>query len=125
MSRDVAMKGRRARARCELAPRDGQHPSERVAQPAHSRPDVQGRNPAPLRRLLRAEAESAAWLTTTGCSRAAIHFDVDAIDSNEIVLGLGAEPDGLTSDQVRRIIADLDSAVDVVGLTIAEFIPGR
>jgi len=63
------------------------------------------------------------WLTTTGCSHAAIHFDVDAIDSNEIVLGLGAEPDGLTSAQVRRIVADLDAAVDVVGLTIAEFIP--
>jgi len=37
------------------------------------------------------------WLAATGCSRVAIHFDVDTIDSNEIVLGLGAEPDGLTS----------------------------
>jgi hypothetical protein len=27
----------------------------------------------------------------------AIHFDVDTIDSNEILLGLGAEPNGLTS----------------------------
>ena len=63
------------------------------------------------------------WLAATGCSHAAIHFDVDTIDSNEIVLGLGAEPDGLTSAQVRRIVADLDGAVDVVGLTVAEFIP--
>ena len=39
------------------------------------------------------------------------------------MLGLGAEPDGLTSAQVRRIVADLHAAVDVVGLTIAEFIP--
>jgi arginase len=39
------------------------------------------------------------------------------------VLGLGAEPDGLTSAQVRRIVADLDAVADVVGLTIAEFIP--
>lgn len=31
------------------------------------------------------------WLAATGCSRVAIHFDVDTIDSNEIVLGLGAE----------------------------------
>ena len=63
------------------------------------------------------------WVAATGCSRAAIHFDVDTIDSNEIVLGLGAEPDGLTSAQVRRIVADLDGAADVVGLTVAEFIP--
>lgn len=63
------------------------------------------------------------WLAGTGCSRAAIHFDVDTVDSNEIVLGLGAEPGGLTSAQVRRIVADVDQAVDVVGFTIAEFIP--
>lgn len=63
------------------------------------------------------------WLAATGCSRVAIHFDVDSIDSNEIVLGLGAEPNGLTSAEVRRIVADLEQAADIVGLTIAEFIP--
>jgi arginase len=65
------------------------------------------------------------WLAATGCSRVAIHFDVDAVDSNEIVLGLGIEPDGLASTEVRRIVADIDGAVDVVGFTIAEFIPRR
>lgn len=63
------------------------------------------------------------WLTATGCSRVAIHFDVDTIDSNELVLGLGAEPGGLTSAQVRRIVDDLDAVTDVVGITVAEFIP--
>ena len=63
------------------------------------------------------------WIAAAGCSRAAIHFDVDTIDSHEIVLGLGAEPDGLTSAQARRIVADIDAAADVVGFTIAEFIP--
>jgi len=63
------------------------------------------------------------WLSATGCSRVAIHFDVDTIDSREIVLGLGAEPDGLTSAEVRRVIADVNAVTDVVGLTIAEFIP--
>jgi arginase len=63
------------------------------------------------------------WLAGTGCSRVAIHFDVDTVDSNEIVLGLGAVPDGLSSSQVRRIVADVTAAADVVGLTIAEFFP--
>ncbi|MFF5081666.1 arginase family protein [Actinoplanes sp. NPDC000266] len=63
------------------------------------------------------------WLAATGCSRLAVHFDVDTVDSTEIVLGLGAEPDGLTATQVRRVVADLEAAADVVGLTIAEFIP--
>jgi arginase len=63
------------------------------------------------------------WLAATGCSRVAIHFDVDTIDSTEIVLGLGAVADGLTSRQVRRAVADVSAAADVVGLTIAEFFP--
>jgi arginase len=63
------------------------------------------------------------WIGATGCSRVAIHFDVDTIDSNEIVLGLGPEPGGLTSTEARRTITDIDEAADVVGFTIAEFIP--
>jgi arginase len=51
--------------------------------------------------LRESSQELLNWLTATGCSKVAIHFDVDTIDSNEIVLGLGAEPDGLTSAQVR------------------------
>ena len=63
------------------------------------------------------------WLTGTGCSRVAIHFDVDTVDSTEIVFGLGAEPHGLSGAQVRRVVADVDRVVDVVGFTVAEFIP--
>jgi arginase len=63
------------------------------------------------------------WLQASGCSRVAIHFDVDVVDSNEIVFGLGAEPDGLTSTEVRRLVADVSAVAHVVGLTIAEFIP--
>jgi arginase len=63
------------------------------------------------------------WLRTTDCSRVAIHFDVDTVDSNEMVLGLGAVPGGLAGPQVRRLILDLSAAADVVGLTIAEFYP--
>jgi arginase len=63
------------------------------------------------------------WLSSTGCGRVAIHIDVDVVDSNEIVLGLGAEPGGLTSEQVRRIVGEISAAADVVGLTIAEYIP--
>jgi arginase len=39
------------------------------------------------------------------------------------VLGLGAEPGGLTSAQVRRIVYDIGSFADIVGVTVAEFIP--
>jgi arginase len=63
------------------------------------------------------------WLNTTGCSRVAIHLDVDVVDCNETIFGLGAEPDGLTSSQVRRVITDIQGAAEVVGLTIAEYIP--
>jgi len=63
------------------------------------------------------------WLKALGCSRIAIHFDVDVVDRNEIIFGLGAEADGLTSNEARRLVADVSAIADVVGLTIAEFIP--
>ena len=63
------------------------------------------------------------WLAGTGCSRVAIHFDVDTVDSNEVVLGLGAVRGGLTGQQVRRLMGDFDEATDVVALTVAEFFP--
>jgi arginase len=73
--------------------------------------------------LRRSSQPLLAWLQASGCSRVAIHFDVDVVDSHEIVFGLGAEPDGLTSNDVRRLVADVRAVADVVGLTIAEFVP--
>lgn len=63
------------------------------------------------------------WLASTGASKVAIHLDVDTVDSDESVLGLGQVPGGLTRAQLQRVVADLSTAADVVGLTIAEYIP--
>ncbi|MFE4544128.1 arginase family protein [Arthrobacter sp. NPDC056727] len=64
-----------------------------------------------------------AWFKTTGCSKLAIHLDVDVIDSADVVFGLGMEPQGLTRDAVTKTIAALQSSADVVGLTVAEYVP--
>jgi arginase len=82
------------------------------------RPCIRSFGPDELRESSGALLE---WLAATGCSRVAVHFDT--VDSDEIVLGLGAVPGGLTNSQVRRLIADVSGAADVVGLTIAEFFP--
>lgn len=63
------------------------------------------------------------WLASTGCSRVAIHFDVDVIDSNIAELGLGTVPDGHTTTEVQRIVRDISQSYNVVGMTIAEFFP--
>lgn len=63
------------------------------------------------------------WLRQTGCRRVAIHLDVDVIDSDELVLGLGAEPGGHSSAEVSRIVRDVSSVADVVGFTVAEYLP--
>lgn len=63
------------------------------------------------------------WLAGTGATRVAIHLDVDVVDSEEAVLGLGRVPGGLRRAEVNRIISDLAERVDVVGLTLAEFVP--
>ena len=64
-----------------------------------------------------------AWLASTGCSKVAIHLDVDSIDAGEAFLGMVAEAGGLSTAQVRRLMADVAGAADVVGLTIAEYVP--
>jgi len=63
------------------------------------------------------------WLDAMGVSKVAIHFDVDVVDSDEVVLGLGKVPGGLSSRDVGRIVDDISRAADVVGVTVAEFIP--
>ena len=63
------------------------------------------------------------WLDGTGATKVAIHFDVDTIDADEIKLGLGADVGGLTSAEARRLVADIGNNAEIVGLTIAEFIP--
>jgi arginase len=73
--------------------------------------------------LRESSAPLLSWLRATGCARVAIHLDVDVVDSNEVVFGLGAEPDGMTTVQVRRLIDDIRAEADVVGFTIAEYIP--
>ncbi|MFT4221155.1 MAG: arginase family protein [Microbacterium sp.] len=63
------------------------------------------------------------WLRATGATKAAIHFDVDTIDADEVRLGLGDDRGGLTSAQARRVVADIDAHAEVVALTIAEYVP--
>ena len=65
--------------------------------------------------LRESSAPLLEWLASTGCRHVAIHLDVDVVDSDEIVLGLGAEPDGMTTAQVRRLVADVDAVTQVVG----------
>lgn len=75
-------------------------------------------------RDLRAESGPLIdWLNATGCSKVAIHFDVDVVDSNDLLLGMGAEPGGLTLKQASRVVQDVSHSADVVALTIAEYIP--
>ncbi len=63
------------------------------------------------------------WLRNTGATKVAIHFDVDTIDAAEERFGLGEDFGGLSTLEARRVMADLESAADVVALSIAEFIP--
>ncbi|WP_291480462.1 arginase family protein [Corynebacterium sp.] len=73
--------------------------------------------------LRRSSDDLLHWLAGTGASRVAVHLDVDVVDSTETALGLGTVPDGLTRAQVNRVINDLSGVAEVVGLTVAEFIP--
>ena len=63
------------------------------------------------------------WLKGTGASKAVVHFDLDVLDPAEIVAGVGVEPGGMKMDDAVRLINDIASHTDLVGLTIAEPMP--
>lgn len=63
------------------------------------------------------------WLKETGASKVVIHFDLDVLDPAEIIAGVGVEPDGMRIDEVVRVINDIASKYDLVGLTVAEPMP--
>lgn len=63
------------------------------------------------------------WLKATGVSKVVIHFDLDVLDPDEIIAGVGVEPNGMKINEVVRLINDIASAYDLVGFTIAEPMP--
>lgn len=63
------------------------------------------------------------WLKSTGVSKVVMHFDLDVLDPAEIIAGVGVEPDGMKINEVVRVINDIASEYDLVGLTVAEPMP--
>jgi len=72
-----------------------------------------------------AENSSAVleWLKNTGASKVVIHFDLDVLDPNDLIAAVGVVSDGMKIDEVVRVINDISSEYDIVGLTIAEPMP--
>ena len=58
-----------------------------------------------------------------GISKIAIHFDLDVLDSNEMIAGVGVDPNGMKIAETVRLIQDIAQQYDVEGLTIAEPMP--
>ena len=52
------------------------------------------------------------WLKSTGVSKVVIHFDLDVLDPAEIIAGVAV-----------RVINDIASEYDLIGLTVAEPMP--
>jgi len=63
------------------------------------------------------------WLKNTGASKVVIHFDMDVLDPAEIIAAVGTDPEGMKIDEVVRVINDISSEYDIVGLTVAEPMP--
>lgn len=63
------------------------------------------------------------WLKNTGVSRVVIHFDMDVLDPAEIIAAIGTDPNGMKIAEVVRLINDISSTYDLVGLTVAEPMP--
>ena len=63
------------------------------------------------------------WLKSCGAAKVVIHFDMDVLDPTEIIAAVGTDANGMKMEQVIRIINDIASEKEIVGLTIAEAMP--
>lgn len=64
-----------------------------------------------------------AWVRGTGARHVAIHFDLDVINSDEHAFGMAWEKDGISKATALGTIAAVAEEFDLVGLTVAEFVP--
>ena len=63
------------------------------------------------------------WLKKCKASRVVVHFDMDVLDPAEIIAAVGVVPDGMKMADVVRVINDIASEKELVGLTVAEPMP--
>lgn len=77
----------------------------------------------PKEQLLTNSDAIRQWLQQCKASKVVIHFDLDVLDPKEIIAGVGTDPDGMSMEQVVRIITDVAAEKELVGLTVAEAMP--
>ena len=63
------------------------------------------------------------WVRGTGAAHVALHFDLDVIDSREHAFGMAWETDGIAKATALQTIGAVADEFDLVGLTVAEFVP--
>lgn len=67
-------------------------------------------------------AQVLEWVASTGCTRVALHFDLDVISSRQAAFGMAHEPDGIPLETAAATIAAVAESFDLVGLTVSEFV---
>lgn len=63
------------------------------------------------------------WLKSCGASKVVVHFDMDVLDPAEIIAAVGVVPNGMKISEVVRVINDIATEKEIVGLTVAEPMP--
>jgi arginase len=63
------------------------------------------------------------WLRKCKASKVVVHLDLDVLDASKIYLAVGNDSGGFDLQQVSRIINDIANEKQLVGLTVAEYMP--
>ena len=63
------------------------------------------------------------WLKSCGASKVVVHFDMDVLDPAEIIAAVGVGPSGMKISEVVRVLNDIATEKEIVGLTVAEPMP--
>ena len=63
------------------------------------------------------------WLKSRGKSKVVVHFDLDVLDPSELIMAVGVVENGLKIAEVVNLINAINTNYDLVGLSIAEYMP--
>lgn len=63
------------------------------------------------------------WLRGCNATKVVVHLDLDVLDPEEIIAAVGVSPDGMRMGEVVEAIRAVAEEKELVGLTVAEYMP--
>ncbi|MCC9196540.1 arginase family protein [Arthrobacter sp. zg-Y820] len=63
------------------------------------------------------------WIAAAGATKLAVHIDLDVLDPRDFTSSMGRQTDGMRMSDLVRLVGDVSTVAEVVGLSLTEHAP--